>query len=68
PGHSARRMHGLASRSGVELIDRLRAAAERAGVAIMTGAHVTALVARPDGTVRGLELTRPDGATERIGT
>lgn len=67
PGHSARRMHGLASRSGAELIDRLRAAAERAGVAIMTGAHVTALVARPDGTVRGLELTRPDGSTERIG-
>ncbi|MBN8943233.1 MAG: FAD-dependent oxidoreductase [Rhizobiales bacterium] len=67
PGHSARRMHGLASRSGAELIDRLRAAVESAGVAIMTGAHVTALVARPDGTVRGLELTRPDGATERIG-
>ncbi|MGL4286131.1 MAG: FAD-dependent oxidoreductase [Phreatobacter sp.] len=67
PGHSARRMHGLASRSGAELIDRLRAAAEQAGVAIMTGAHVTALIARPDGTIRGLELTRPDGATERIG-
>jgi fumarate reductase flavoprotein subunit len=28
PGHSARRMHGLPTRSGVELIDRLRQAAE----------------------------------------
>ena len=28
PGHSAHRMHGLPSRTGAELIDRLRAAAE----------------------------------------
>jgi catalase-peroxidase len=35
PGHSARRMHGLASRSGAELMDRLRAAAEAAGIAIV---------------------------------
>ena len=28
PGHSTRRMHGLPSRSGAELIDRLRSAAE----------------------------------------
>ena len=31
PGHSTRRMHGLPSRSGLELMDRLRAAAEAAG-------------------------------------
>ncbi len=67
PGHSARRMHGLASRSGAELIDRLRAAAEAAGIDIVTGAHVTALVAAPDGRVRGLVVTRPDGSAERIG-
>lgn len=67
PGHSARRMHGLASRSGAELIDRLRAAAEAAGIDLVTGAHVTALIAAPDGRVRGLVVTRPDGATERIG-
>jgi fumarate reductase flavoprotein subunit len=67
PGHSARRMHGLASRSGAELIDRLRAAAEAAGVEIVTGAHVTGLVATPGGRVRGLVVARPDGTIERIG-
>lgn len=67
PGHSARRMHGLASRSGAELIDRLRAAAEAAGIDIVTGAHVTALVATPDGRIRGMVVTRPDGSGERIG-
>lgn len=29
PGHRARRMHGLPSRSGLELVDRLRAAVEQ---------------------------------------
>lgn len=67
PGHSARRMHGLASRSGAELIDRLRAAAEAAGIDIVTGAHVTGLVATPEGRIRGLVVTRPDGSGERIG-
>jgi fumarate reductase flavoprotein subunit len=67
PGHSARRMHGLASRSGAELMDRLRAAAEKADIAIVAHAHVTRLFADQGGRVRGLELTRPDGITERIG-
>ncbi len=67
PGHSARRMHGLASRSGAELIDRLRGAAEAAGVEIVTGARVTSLVATPEGRVRGLVICRPDGSVERIG-
>lgn len=67
PGHSARRMHGLASRSGAELIDRLRAAAEAAGIDIVTGAHVTGLVTTPEGRIRGLVVTRPDGSGERIG-
>ncbi|QCK86894.1 FAD-dependent oxidoreductase [Phreatobacter aquaticus] len=67
PGHSARRMHGLASRSGAELIDRLRAAVERADIPIMTEAHVTGLVVSGSGDLRGLEITRPDGSAERIG-
>src|SRR5690242_10026261 len=45
PGHSARRMHGLPSRSGSELIDGLRAAVEAAGVPILTSATVTTLFA-----------------------
>lgn len=67
PGHSARRMHGLASRSGAELLDRLRAAAEARDIPLLTEARGTTLFAEADGTVRGLALTRPDGSTETIG-
>ncbi|HXE87993.1 MAG TPA: FAD-dependent oxidoreductase [Hyphomicrobiaceae bacterium] len=67
PGHSARRMHGLPSRSGAELIDRLRAAVEARGIPILTSAHVTTLIAAPDGRVRGLVAQRPDGTEERVG-
>ena len=49
PGHSARRMHGLPTRSGAELIDRLRQAAEAAGVAIITEATANTLFAAADG-------------------
>ncbi len=67
PGHAARRMHGLPSRSGAELVDRLRAAVEAREIPILTEAHVTELVARRDGTIRGLVARRPDGSEERIG-
>lgn len=65
PGHSARRMHGLPSRSGAELIDRLREAAEAAGIPVLTNAVVTSLFA--DGQiVRGVEVTRPGGERENV--
>jgi fumarate reductase flavoprotein subunit len=67
PGHSALRMHGLPSRTGRELIDRLRSAAEASGVVMLTGSAVETLYAAPDGCVRGVEITRGDGARERIG-
>jgi fumarate reductase flavoprotein subunit len=67
PGHSAARMHGLPSRSGAELIDRLRAAAERAAIDIVASAPVTALFADADRRIAGVEIRRPDGSTERIG-
>jgi fumarate reductase flavoprotein subunit len=67
PGHSALRMHGLPSRSGEELIDRLRGAAEAAGVDLLPEAHVTALFADGDDRVAGVEIARPDGSVERIG-
>lgn len=66
PGHSAHRMHGLASRSGAELIDRLRAAVERAGVAVLTEAVARTLLVDDDGAVRGVGIVRPDGSEERI--
>jgi len=67
PGHSAMRMHGLPSRSGAELIDRLRAAAEHAGIDIVASAGVTALFADAARRIAGVEVRRPDGSTDRIG-
>jgi fumarate reductase flavoprotein subunit len=66
PGHAAHRMHGLPSRSGAELMDRLLAAADRAEIPILTDAQVTTLFADDGGTVRGLAAARP-GGEERIG-
>ena len=67
PGHSARRMHGLPSRSGSELIDRLRHAVEAAGLPVMTEATVTALLCDAERRIRGIEATRPDGTQDAIG-
>lgn len=67
PGHSARRMHGLPSRAGAELMDRLRGAAEAAGIAIVTGATAATLFAAPDGRIAGVGIARPDGTADRIG-
>jgi fumarate reductase flavoprotein subunit len=67
PGHSARRMHGLPTRSGAELIDRLRQAAEEAAIPIIVDAAVTALYADAERLIRGLEITRPDGARDSLG-
>jgi fumarate reductase flavoprotein subunit len=67
PGHAARRMHGLPSRSGSELIDRLRYAVEAAGVPLLTEATVTALFCDSERRIHGIEATRPDGTQNAIG-
>ena len=67
PAHSAFRMHGLPTRSGAELIDRLRAAAEASGITILAGTRVETLYAGTDSRIRGVEVLRGDGARERIG-
>ncbi len=67
PGHAARRMHGLPSRSGVELIDRLRQAADEHGIPLIVNATVSALYADADRTVRGVEIMRPDGTRDALG-
>jgi fumarate reductase flavoprotein subunit len=67
PRHSALRMHGLPSRTGRELIDRLRSAAEANDIVILTGRVVETLFAESDGRIRGVELVRGDGARESIG-
>ncbi len=67
PGHSALRMHGLPSRTGRELIDRLRNAAELSGIVVLTGSVAQTLFAEKDGRVRGIEIVRGDRSRERIG-
>ncbi|MFM9973501.1 MAG: FAD-dependent oxidoreductase [Beijerinckiaceae bacterium] len=67
PGHSACRMHGLPSRYGGELMDRLRAAAEAAGIDILCNAHATTMLVEAHGHVIGMRFFRPDGATDVVG-
>lgn len=65
PGHSRRRMHGLPTRAGRELVDRLRAACEARGVDIVCRRRAEALFW--DGArVRGAALRSPEGE-ERVG-
>ena len=66
PGHARRRMHGLPTRAGSELIDALRAAVEEAGIHIVTERRVTRLHVE-DGEVRGVGASLPDGAWEAVG-
>ncbi|MBP1845713.1 fumarate reductase flavoprotein subunit [Rhizobium petrolearium] len=67
PGHSARRMHGLPTRSGEELIDALREAVENAGIPVLCNAHVTELFADKESRVFGLHFERPGGSSEEVG-
>lgn len=60
PGHAQRRMHGLPSRSGRELIDRLREAAEDAGIDIVCNRRATTVHASAN-RVTGLTVQSPDG-------
>lgn len=67
PGHSRRRMHGLPSRSGQELVDALREAAEAAGCDIVCESTVDILFRDGAGSLTGVGLVRPDGTSEAVG-
>jgi flavocytochrome c len=67
PGHSALRMHGLPTRTGLELINRLRSAAEANDIVILTERVADTLLTGPDGQICGVETLRGDGTRERIG-
>jgi fumarate reductase flavoprotein subunit len=67
PGHSSLRMHGLPSRTGRELIDRLRTTAELNDIVILGRSVAERLLADAEGRVTGVEIARPDGAREWIG-
>jgi fumarate reductase flavoprotein subunit len=66
PGHSALRMHGLPSRTGQELIDRLRHAAEENEIVILTERVAERLFAEAGGGIHGVEILRGDGTREHI--
>jgi fumarate reductase flavoprotein subunit len=67
PGHSAMRMHGLPLRTGLELINGLRSAAEASGISIVPERAAETLLIDRDRGIRGVEIVRGDGARERIG-
>ena len=66
PGHTRRRMHGLPTRAGTELIDALRTACEREGVDIVCGRRATTI--HHDGPlIRGVSVHARDGGVESLG-
>lgn len=66
PGHARRRMHGLPTRSGAELVDRLRQTCEAQGIDIICERRATVL--HHEGRrITGVTVTLPDGSTESIG-
>ncbi len=67
PGHSRLRMHAPPSRTGQDLVGSLTRAAERAGVDLMTDAHVTDLVTDNNARILGVRVERPNGTVENIG-
>jgi fumarate reductase flavoprotein subunit len=67
PGHSVHRMHGLPSRTGAELIDRLRGAAEAREILILGGRVAETLFVDEEGFVEGIAVIRGDGGRETIG-
>ena len=67
PGHSVMRMHGLPSRTGRELIDRLRNIAETYDIVILAKSTAQRLFADSDSRIRGVEVAHRDGTSECIG-
>ena len=65
PGHSVRRMHGPAERTGRRLMADLERAALAAGVDILSAAQVNTLFVEGD-TVCGVRVDRPDGSHEDV--
>ncbi|MGV2978522.1 FAD-dependent oxidoreductase [Roseibium alexandrii] len=66
PGHSRHRMHGLPSRSGIELIDTLRSTCEAQEIDIICERRAVQLHT-DQGRMTGVTVQRPDGGLETIG-
>jgi fumarate reductase flavoprotein subunit len=59
-------MHAVPEKTGAGLMSRLQAAADAAGVVVLTQAQVTELWADDTQCIHGVGFVRPDGQTERI--
>jgi len=66
PGHSVYRMHAVPEKTGEGLMSRLRAAADAAGVVVLTQAQVISLNADGTGTVQSLTYAQPDGSSAQL--
>lgn len=66
PGHARRRMHGLPSRSGAELIDVLRSRIEALDIPLICNRRAVRLFAGAQ-RVHGAQVELPDGRHESIG-
>ena len=66
PGHARRRMHGLPSRSGAELIDALRSRIEALDIPLICNRRADVIYAK-DAHVSGARLSLPDGSRETVG-
>jgi len=66
PGHSRHRMHAVPEKTGAGLMSRMLAAADAAGVPVLTEAQVTQLFADETGRIHGLAYQRPHGDTETL--
>jgi fumarate reductase flavoprotein subunit len=66
PGHSVHRMHALPQKTGAALMAALQAAAEAAGIAVLTQAVVDTLVLDAHDRMVGIDYLRPDGRHETL--
>ncbi len=66
-GNSRLRVHGWAGHGGGDMIQLLHARLDEAGIDVLTEARLTAIIPDNSGGIGGIEITRPDGAIERIG-
>jgi fumarate reductase flavoprotein subunit len=67
PGHRVHRMHAVPERSGAGLMNRLRAAADAAGIPVLSQARVVELWVNEARQITGVGCERRDGSIEHVG-
>ena len=67
PGHSQYRMHGSPNRTGNELMEALLKKVSEQKIDLMTSALVSNIYINSKKSIKGVEITRPNGDKERVG-